>query len=241
MSRAHIASRQHVLRLDTPLPTQQVVLGVIENKKQVIELICISLIEKVIKQQRTGMKTDVTIIAQSPVPDVMSEGCLIPRPDLISTHEEADVLIAQHVCRYAEQETCIKVICDDTDVYVLLMYFYQTQNLQCTLLMQSPISGRSVLDVGASASRHAAIIPYLLAAHALTGCDTVAYMFGIGKATMLKVLESGAKLQSIGEEIIPTDRMIAEATPFVARLYGRSGDDLVDVRYKVANLHHFQH
>ena len=37
---------------------------------------------------------------------------------------------------------------------------------------------RAVIDVGAMVKQHADIAGQLLAAHALTGCDTVAFMWG---------------------------------------------------------------
>ena len=39
--------------------------------------------------------------------------------------------------------------------------------------------------------KHSQIIPDLLAAHGLTGCDTVATYNGIGKGIALKMLKSG--------------------------------------------------
>ena len=80
--------------------------------------------------------------------------------------------------RLAENGTpSIKVICDDTDIFVLLIHFVKQKQLSCGVFMESPIAGRSI---GASAAQHKDIAHHLPAAHALTGCDTVSYMFGIG-------------------------------------------------------------
>ena len=57
--------------------------------------------------------------------------------------------------------------------------------------MVSPILGHAVIDINATVDLHRAIIPDLLAAHGLTGCDTVATYFGIGKDATLRVLTSG--------------------------------------------------
>lgn len=81
---------------------------------------------------------------------------------------------------------------DDTDVLVLLMHFKYTGSLGTSpIYMESPIRQRSVLDIDASVQEHTSIIPDLLAAHALSGCDTVASYFGIGKGKVLKVLRTG--------------------------------------------------
>ena len=55
--------------------------------------------------------------------------------------------------------------------------------------MDSPIAGWSVIDIGASAAQHKEVVKHLPATHALTGCDTVSTIYGIGKVTVLKVLK----------------------------------------------------
>jgi hypothetical protein len=65
--------------------------------------------------------------------------------------------------------TCIKVICDDTDVFILLIHYYYINKLACTLLMEGTSSKRTIIDIGATSKKHATIVPQLLAAHSLTG------------------------------------------------------------------------
>ena len=48
----------------------------------------------------------------------------------------------------------------------------------------------------------------LLAADALTGCDTVAFMWGIRKAKTVKVLLSGCKLLKMGNTDMPMDEVL---------------------------------
>ena len=76
--------------------------------------------------------------------------------------------------------TCINVMCDDTDVFRMLLHYYLHCKLACTVLMEGTSSKRNVINIGASANK--LIFHQLLAAHTLTGCDTVAYIFGVGKA-----------------------------------------------------------
>ena len=46
--------------------------------------------------------------------------------EMCTTHEEADVIIVQQVVKSKEGNVeTNKVICDDTDVFLLLMYFYK--------------------------------------------------------------------------------------------------------------------
>ena len=60
---------------------------------------------------------------------------------------------------------------------------------------------------------------YLLAEHALTGCDIVSYLFGIGKATALKALMSGNHLNVLGQLGADEDNLMSEVTAFIAACY----------------------
>ena len=93
----------------------------------------------------------------------------------------------------------INVLCDDTDDFVLLVYHYSEPHLRCSVTMEGTSAGRLLVDTGATAKKHDTIIKQLPAAHALSGCDTVAQLFGIGKGTVLKILRSGSYLSKLGE------------------------------------------
>ena len=92
-----------------------------------------------------------------------------------------------------------------------------------SVLMVSPIRDRAVLDINATIDLHRDIIPDLLAAHGLTGCDTVATFFGIGKAASLIVLTSGVHaLTYVGDTSRILSEVTAQATPFILACYGQS-------------------
>ena len=98
--------------------------------------------------------------------------------------------------------------------------------------MESPIAGRSVIDIGASAAQHKEVVKHLPAADALTGCDTVSYIYGIGKVSALKVLKSGMTLNLLGQHDADLDDVVSEATRFIDACYGsRTKGDLSEIRY----------
>ena len=114
-------------------------------------------------------------------------GISMARTDKRTSHEEADVIITQRAVHAALNEIkSVKVICDDTDVFVLLVYVYYLEHLKATLLVESTSGERTVIDIGATATKHQTIIPNLLATHVLTGYDTVARFAGIGKVKAIK-------------------------------------------------------
>ncbi len=52
---------------------------------------------------------------------------------------------------------CITVVCDDTDVFLLLVHHYAVQQMTCTVIMEGTSSGRTVVDIGETAKKHANI------------------------------------------------------------------------------------
>ena len=93
---------------------------------------------------------------------------------------------------------------------------------------------RAVINIGATTKQHADTAGQLLAAHALTSCDTVAFVWGIGKTKAVKVLLSGCKRLKMGNTVMPMDEVLLEATQFVARCYGCASSESMSVtRYDV--------
>ena len=54
-------------------------------------------------------------------------GVRADRHDLCSSHEEADILITQHAIALGLLGKSVNVVSDDTDVFVLLVHFYNSQ------------------------------------------------------------------------------------------------------------------
>ena len=98
------------------------------------------------------------------------------------THEEADIIIAHHVVHIArETSPIIHIVCDDTDVFMLLVYFYSSEDLRSDVFMVPTRTSRSAVNIGATAKEQEDIAKYLLPMHALTGCDTVKDYMALAK------------------------------------------------------------
>ena len=59
----------------------------------------------------------LTIAGIRDVPVNITGGLRIDRHDLRSTHEEADILIAQHAISLSLLDKSVRVVCDDTDIF----------------------------------------------------------------------------------------------------------------------------
>ena len=53
----------------------------------------------------------------------------------------------------------IQVVCDDTDIFVLLAhyYHYSQEGLTCELTMSGTMSGRAIVEIKATVMKHAYI------------------------------------------------------------------------------------
>ena len=64
---------------------------------------------------------------------------------------------------------------------------YVTQKWMGDILLESLEEGRSPISIKKTTENHGSTASCLPAMHALTGCDTVPKMFGIGKVSALNV------------------------------------------------------
>ena len=88
------------------------------------------------------------------------------RTDLKSLDEEADINIIkqQQVACVKDEVNCVTVICDDTDVFVLLTVYVFRQGFKLKVLMWA---------FNETVKKHAEIVPSLTDTHALSCCDSV--------------------------------------------------------------------
>ena len=127
----------------------------------------------------------------------------------------------------------VSVVSDNTDVFVLLVYFYWELNLKNEILMRSTGEDRTLIDIGTTVIRNMGIVPSLVAAHALSGCDTVAPYCGIGKLTVVKKLRDGAQLNAIGDISADIETATEQAMLFISDCYGYKTASMTDCRIQL--------
>ena len=229
LARIGSAKHTHNLSLSTPLPMGELALSSQKTKVQLIELIAIELLEEFTTKP---CKQKLICTTQNTCPLQIVEGVQTTRNDLRTTHEEADVIIPQQVIFSIEEcASTIKVVCDDTDVFVLLTYFYREKGLTANVFLEATGSTKSVIDIGKTVDCHKDIIPSLLAGHALTGCDSVPKYFGIGKVKVCSLLKH-YPLTHLGNIGAGMDLVFQESEIFIAACYGiKSAPSMSQVRY----------
>ena len=104
-------------------PAKQVVLTNTKNKIQLNAMITDGILNPCYFTEATPTHT-LSIVGVRDVPVEITGGLMIDRHGLYSTHEEADILIAQHAISYLLLGKCVRGVCDDRDVFVLLVHYY---------------------------------------------------------------------------------------------------------------------
>lgn len=217
-------SRVHVLRPDMPAPPKESILGVTKNKIQLNKMVAEALMDPEFYIKATENGHSLTIAGVEDVPIEIMNGVKTERRDLTSSHEEADSIIVQHAIAHCQSHECVRVISDDTDVFALLLYFYVSQRCTSALYMSSPQVGRAVVDVKATAEKHPCASKFILQLHALTGSDTVAATYGIGKKRALKALHivNPETLSVVGDITAEIDEVCTSATAFLCAVMAKN-------------------
>ena len=152
------------------------------------------------------------------------------------SHDEADVTMVSYVTQVANYgKNVIRVLSDDTDVFVLLVYWVYRAALQCKVQMER--WNGTVLDINATCTELGPKSLQLLGMHALSGCDTTSYLYGKGKTRALNTLLSGnfpGLANVMGEiDITPADLMKA-VNPVITALYNQvPGTSMESARFKL--------
>ena len=155
-------------------------------------------------------------------PVEITRGRVIPQPDIFTSHEENNNIIIQQTFMAVEQGAeCLSVMFDDTDVYILLLHYYNQKELNIPMFMESSVHRRQTTDITATAKEYANLLPNLLAAHGLSGCDTVTPCYGIGEMKILKTLKQGNhSLSCLGDSNANWPDVVKQATSFMLACYG---------------------
>ena len=93
----------------------------------------------------------------------------------------------------------------------------------------------SIININATAEKLRDKCKCLLPLHSLTGCDSVSYPFGKGKATAVNLfLKEDLKLDALCDRDASEQDVLKADTDFFVRLYGKSlkATDLNTCRYQ---------
>ena len=134
---------------------------------------------------------------------------------------DADYLISSIVLAHAENMTYhVVLVAKDTDILVMLLHSSKTENV----FMQydkDHIYNKYGHSIKIKMKR--VVSHHILLIHAISGCDTVSAVYGVGKKKALAVLESGDwDVLDVFLKTNPNHDEVARAGEmFLIKLYGR--------------------
>ena len=86
-------------------------------------------------------------------------------------------------------KSVIRILTDDTDVFVLLVHWVWKMQLHSAVQMER--WNGVVIDINATCLLLGSKCPQLRGMNAISGCDTVSYPFNKGKISALNILKTG--------------------------------------------------
>ena len=148
ISRAGAGSKDFHLTPNTPLPCREAILKNSKNKSLLASILC-------------GYPTQNNVQ-------------LVNKLDCLVTHEEADITLCSYMLKAAASSAkTVRIVCDDTDVFVLLVYWTWRKTIRKNIQMEK--WDGTVLDIHATVVKLGDKCGQLSGMHALSGCDTVSY------------------------------------------------------------------
>ena len=151
---------------------------------------------------------------------------------VVNCPDDADTQIVSQAITLATKGRDVTVVADDTDVILLLVYHMKDTMSDiyfCTEKSKKTWSIRDIIRTVGPLVKH-----HILFLHAWTGCDTTSAIFGQGKTSLLKKLESSKELQRLSDIISDpwtTQDQGAEAGCDVfVKMYGGENDSLNRLR-----------
>ncbi|GFO47800.1 hypothetical protein PoB_007430500, partial [Plakobranchus ocellatus] len=154
-----------------------------------------------------------------------------PIMNLESSQEEADTCIVLHIdfLLQSNSNSNIVVRSTDTDVFILLLYFYckkfKSSNLEIILFDTGVGDKRKLVNIGKVASSYPAdLILALPGFYAFTGCDSTGAFVRQGKLKPFRLLESNpnyhGSFQNQGSSVIVMEDTKTEMEDFTCLMYG---------------------
>lgn len=128
-----------------------------------------------------------------------------------------------YVLMAAESNTqVIRILSDDTDVFMLLIYWVYRNKIQSRVQMQR--WDGAVWDINATCAQLGPRCLQILGMHYLTGSDCTSYLYGKGKVSALKTLRAGnfpGLYSALGELDVTHSQLMEAGQAFFCALYGQ--------------------
>ena len=145
------------------------------------------------------------------------------RDDDAFTHDEADVIMIAYMLQAAEfDKGVVRILSDDTDVFMMLVYWVWKMQLHCSVQMEC--WNGVVVDINATCTELGPKCLQLMGIHVLNGYDTVSCPFNKGTISALNIFQAcdfPGLYQVLGEEDTTRSNLVETGQRFFIALYGQ--------------------
>ena len=200
---------------------------------QIIDIISKYLIEKL---ENTNYRINFVVTFLTDIPVRVENGVVSKRTDPECLHEEALInIIKQCMACVKDKVNFVKVIYDDTNVFVLLTVYVFWQGCKSKVLMDAFDTSQSLIDINEIAKKDPEIISSPITANALSGFKSVPELYGIGKITVIKHLkDQNLPLSSEGDTAASLANVYVESAKLILSCYCvKNVNNLSEVRFLV--------
>ncbi len=225
-------SREHQLYLSSPLPPLQVALTATKKQKKTYryDLWWTCVYSRAIEssQQSCSYWEDTNTYR--------GMQWIVNPETWLEDHPRRGRFIIPHQVVYLASLGCcsIKVISDDTDVFCAVSITMPGKSWHQHFSWNPQVKDAHQLTL-VLLLPNTEVLPHSCF-HALSGCDTVASYFGIGKTKVVKVLEARNRLNHLENPSANLEDVLCESTAFIAACYDQkceARETMTDVHYKV--------
>ena len=154
--------------------------------------------------------------------------------DGLFNHGEADITMISYLLMTAQCDTqVIRILSDDTNVFVLLVYWVYRNKIQATVQMEQ--WDGAIWDTNATCAQLGTKCLQILGMHYLTGSDTTSYLYVKRKVSALKTVRAGnfpGLYSALGELDATHAQLMETGQTFFCALYGQQqGTTMSVARY----------
>ncbi|MEW8119932.1 MAG: hypothetical protein AB2792_22450, partial [Candidatus Thiodiazotropha sp.] len=250
--------RQYQVIAGRSIPPWKKFMALPENKAALNQFLSQYITERACESQALQSRHERNLVIAGGFADGKTVVCLSSEgrtesESLASTHEEADTRMILHAMdadsKFTDDDGRIVIKTPDTDVVVLALYYFPRMKhvsefwIETGRVTKTSDQRRFIPIHSISKSLGPLFCLVLPAIHALTGCDSTSALFGIGKKSVLKMIQD----IGIGEfadlsELYGNDEQgaLRAGRKLIASLYdpkhkaGKYHSSLNDLRFRLA-------
>ena len=151
---------------------------------------------------------------------------------VVKCPDDADTQIVSQAITLATEGRDVTVVADDTDVILLLVYHMKETMADIYFCSDKSRKTWNIRDIIKSVTP--LVKHHVLFLHAWTGCDTTSAIFGQGKTSLVKKLQSSREMQKLSDIICDPwakqDQVAEAGCDVFVKMYGGKNESLNRLR-----------